>query len=250
MMVMAVLPAVTLLACSMPRVSRDLVGDLGPACEEEEEEQPSNDFILTAGSSRPPPVPPRPPGHRNLRDREQQSMQPGCIPGRRLAGPPDAPTWQQVFEIPWRGGRPQGPMTRAPPASRPTPQLPERRAQVAGNTGTIWDAVRATQPPYHGTVIPRSFELSTRNGRVWVHGNATEHLAEYTTWLLTRGAGQDFVNLASQQLIRSLRAAVEAATAGGVPYGRLVTVGGWELKFVAPRAEGQLPTLIHALGPR
>jgi len=67
--------------------------------------------------------------------------------------------------------------------------------------------------------------------------------------LLRRGVGQDLVNLGSQQQIRGLQAAVEAAAAaeGGIAYGQLVKVGGWELKFAAPRAADQLPVLTHAL---
>ena len=49
---------------------------------------------------------------------------------------------------------------------------------------------------------------------------------------------RDLVNLASQQQIRSLQAAVQSATANGVPYGQVINVGGWELKFGEPRAAG------------
>lgn len=119
--------------------------------------------------------------------------------------------------------------------------------EAASATGTVWDAVKATQPAYRGTAIPRSFELRTDAASVWVHGNATEHLAEYAVAMLNRGVARDLVNLASQQQIRSLQAAVGAATEAGVPYGKIVNVGGWELKFARPRAEGQLPALIHAL---
>lgn len=119
--------------------------------------------------------------------------------------------------------------------------------RAAGMTGAVWDAVTATQSIYEGTVIPRSFELATGNGKVWVHGNATKHMMQYARSLLGRGVGQDAVNLASQQQIRSLQAAIQTATAKGVPYGRLINVGGWELKFAAPRAADKLPVLIHAL---
>jgi filamentous hemagglutinin len=114
-------------------------------------------------------------------------------------------------------------------------------------TGTVWDAIKATQPVYEGTAIPRSFELATASGKIWVHGNATKHMAEYAKTMLGRGVGSELVNLGSQQQLRGLQAAVETAIANGVPYNTLLTVGGWELKFAAPRAEGQLPVLIHAL---
>jgi hypothetical protein len=121
------------------------------------------------------------------------------------------------------------------------------RAALAGRTGTVWDDILATQPVHPGTAIPRSFELTTRSGRIWVHGHATKHLEEYARAMLARGVSRRMVDLATQQQLSSLQAAVQAATANGVPYGRLVTVGGWELKFAAPRAAGELPVLIHAL---
>ena len=120
-------------------------------------------------------------------------------------------------------------------------------AEAAKGTGTVWDSIKATQGVWSGTSIPRSFELTAGNSRVWVHGNATEHLAEYATSMPNRGVSMDLVRVGTQQQLRSLQAAVEAATANGMTYNRLMTVGGWELKFAAPRAEGQLPALIHAL---
>ena len=118
---------------------------------------------------------------------------------------------------------------------------------AARTTGTVWDSVKATQPLYEGTAIPRSFELATGNGKVWVHGNATEHMAEYATSMLNRGVSPPLLNMSTQAQITSLQSAVTAATANGVPYGKLLNVGGWELKFGAPQQAGQLPALIHAL---
>ena len=118
---------------------------------------------------------------------------------------------------------------------------------AAKGTGTVWDSVKATQPLYEGTAIPRSFELATGNGKVWVHGNATEHMAEYATSMLNRGVSPSMVNMGTQAQMTSLQSAVNAATANGVQYGKLLNVGGWELKFGAPQQAGQLPALIHAL---
>jgi hypothetical protein len=123
------------------------------------------------------------------------------------------------------------------------------KAGVSGakGTGTVWDSVKATQPLYEGTAIPRSFELATGNGKVWLHGNATEHMAEYATSMLNRGVSPSMVNMGTQAQMTSLQSAVNAATANGVQYGKLLNVGGWELKFGAPQQSGQLPALIHAL---
>ena|SRR5713101_1020473 len=121
-------------------------------------------------------------------------------------------------------------------------------AQTAGQQlQGVWNAITPTQPVYPGTVIPRSFQLVTSNGSVWVHGNATKHLAEYVTSMLGRGVNPELVKVATQTQLQSLQAAVQGAIAQGVPYGQLINVGGWELKFGAPAAAGQLPALIHAL---
>lgn len=97
---------------------------------------------------------------------------------------------------------------------------------AAKGTGTVWDSVKATQPLYEGTAIPRSFELATGNGKVWVHGNATEHMAEYATSMLNSGMSPSMVNMGTQAQLTSLQAAVNAAMSNGVPYGKLLNLGG------------------------
>ena len=92
--------------------------------------------------------------------------------------------------------------------------------------------------------------MSLGQGRIWVAPNATEHLAEYATSMQGRGVSPDLVNIESQAQLSSLQAAMQTATAGGIPYNQLVEVGGWELVFATPRTEGQLPALIHALPVR
>lgn len=105
--------------------------------------------------------------------------------------------------------------------------------EVAGlsrGAGTIWDAVQATE-----------------SGRFWVHGNATEHMYEYAVGMLNRGISQEMVNLGTQQQIRSIQAAVGAASKPNIPFGTLVRVGEWELKLAAPRTADHFPAIIHAL---
>ncbi|MEF2253195.1 filamentous hemagglutinin N-terminal domain-containing protein [Ralstonia solanacearum] len=113
--------------------------------------------------------------------------------------------------------------------------------------GTVWDSITATQPTYPGSVIPQSFTMTLPNGQsVWVHGNATEHLAEYAQ-MVANNNPPEVVRLTTQQQLASLQGAVNTATQQGVPYNQLINVGGWELKFAPPRQSGQLPALIHAL---
>jgi hypothetical protein len=111
----------------------------------------------------------------------------------------------------------------------------------------LWNSIKPTQPVYDGTVIPRSFELTTQNGRFWVHGNATEHLAEFASGATRRGLSPELVNLSTTVQLASLQAAVNAAAQRGIPYHTMLQVAGWELIFAPPRNPGELPAIIHAL---
>nr|WP_223271391.1 VENN motif pre-toxin domain-containing protein [Buttiauxella sp. B2] len=113
-------------------------------------------------------------------------------------------------------------------------------------TGTVFDSIKGTQPVYPGSVIPKSFEMTLPNGqKVWVHGNATEHMAEYAA---SKAVTQtpEAVRLASQEELRSFQAAVNTATKNNMPYGERITVDGWQLEIKPPRSRGELPTIIHA----
>jgi len=116
-------------------------------------------------------------------------------------------------------------------------------------TGTVWDDIVPTQARYPGSVIPRSFELQAGSQRVWVHGNATEHIVELAA-ARARNYTPEYVRLVSQQQLRSLQAAVRSTTESGVPFGRTIQAGGWELRFARPRVAGELPALIHAQPPK
>jgi len=117
----------------------------------------------------------------------------------------------------------------------------------AAAAGTVWGAIKATQPVWEGTVVPRSFEFATNAGNVWVHGNVTEHFAQYAESMLAKGVSTELVKLATQAQLTSLQAAVSQVLATGMKYNQLIQVAGWELKFGAPAKAGQLPALIHAL---
>ena len=148
MRAMATFAVVTLVACATPRPIQGEAGDSSAAslggtpgvvlAGDEGEKRPSNHVLLAAGGSRPPPrpppapPPPRSPGRINQPDQRNEPVRPGRVPGRRLAGPPDAPYWEPVFEIPWRGPTLQGPRP-APPArspvevTEPAPGLPQQQ---------------------------------------------------------------------------------------------------------------------------
>lgn len=72
-------------------------------------------------------------------------------------------------------------------------------------------------------------------------------MEEYAGQSLKSGISKEIVNLGSQMQLKSLETAVDKAISGGVVYGKLYTVNGWELVFSAPRGPRQFPALIHAL---
>ncbi|MFC8190474.1 ALF repeat-containing protein [Cellulomonas sp. NPDC057328] len=111
---------------------------------------------------------------------------------------------------------------------------------------TIWDDVRATDSPIPGSQgLPRSFELTAGNVRVWVHPNVTDHIGrERVVNYQRRGLSPEAIALNVQQQVRSLQAAVAEATADGIPLNKPMVVGGWELEF-SQRDTDLLPVLIH-----
>jgi hypothetical protein len=124
----AAFSALALVACSTPGLRMERVGSHGATSLDGRQ-----GIILAAGGSRPPPkpppVPPRPPGRVNQRNRQNEPVGPEHVPGRRLAGPPDAPYWESVLEIPWGGAPLQGPRPAPPPrasgqAAEPAPPAP------------------------------------------------------------------------------------------------------------------------------
>lgn len=117
----------------------------------------------------------------------------------------------------------------------------------AKGRNTVWDFITPTQELYPGTILPRSFTITTESGgSFWVHGNASEHIAEYAAYMTVRGASPEAVNLGIQESLASLRAAIREAEQQGIIYGRMVIVGGWELRFELPKEVGLLPAIIHA----
>ncbi len=106
--------------------------------------------------------------------------------------------------------------------------------------------MKATQEVYAGTIIPKSFEFLAGRTNIWVHPNATKHMAEYATSLTNKGVSPEVVNLTSQIQLKSLQTAIAAATHGGIPFNKIINSGGWELRF-SQKADDKLPVLIHAL---
>ena len=120
-----------------------------------------------------------------------------------------------------------------------TQSLPELRA-IRARRVEVFDRIEAIQSPRDvGSVLPKSFNLSTASGdRVWVAPNATKHI-----WEETRGFAFGRAISQEQRLI-GLADAVDNATVGN--WERMQVSRGWELIFSKPRGTGVNPVLKHA----
>lgn len=125
---------------------------------------------------------------------------------------------------------------------------------TGGKSGTVWDDITPTQEAIEGTTIPKSFEISTPNGDFWVNPNGSKHMIEYSTTAEKRiaeyaanGIEYSSKELTEQELLRSLQGAISEAASKGFEYEKIVVIDNWELIFSAPREEGLLPVLKHAV---
>jgi hypothetical protein len=117
--------------------------------------------------------------------------------------------------------------------------LPELSA-IRARRVEVFDRIEVTQAPRDvGSVLPKSFNLSTASGdRVWIAPNATKHIWEETRGLTFGRA------ISQEQRLIGLADAVDNATVGD--WERMQVSRGWELIFSKPRGVGINPVLKHA----
>ena len=113
-------------------------------------------------------------------------------------------------------------------------------------TGTVWDNIKATQENYPDTDIPRSFEVEVNGQKMWVHGNATEHIYDDVYAKIAAGESMTYVDLYTQELMSDFYGSLGQATISGITYGEKIPAGNWEFIFAPPRQEGLLPVVKHA----
>lgn len=118
---------------------------------------------------------------------------------------------------------------------------------INSTTAYVWDSITATQPTYAGTEIPKSFVVRTENGAFWVHGNATEHMADYVLKKLKDGASLDSVRLDSQLILADMHESLSAVTKNSVQYNKLLSHGNWEFVIKKPKSADKYDAVIHAM---
>jgi hypothetical protein len=104
-----------------------------------------------------------------------------------------------------------------------------RAIKEGGKASTVWNAIKATQPVYERTVIPRSFELTVGREKFWVAPNATEHFPEQVLGYIRSKGSDRGAELFTQFLLEDFRQAVAQAVQQGITYGQRMRIGKWEL---------------------
>lgn len=121
-------------------------------------------------------------------------------------------------------------------------------------TAVVWDHITATQDTYGGTLIPKSFEVDvpqssvTPNGKMWTHGNATEHIFEAIVSIKDIPLLKDSnPNLYTQFILYDYYRSLCKAVAKGISFKRIITIGNWEFAFAPARKGQKYPVVKHAL---
>lgn len=116
------------------------------------------------------------------------------------------------------------------------------------NTSIVWHHLKQTQENYTTLELPKSFEMDIQGGKMWVHGNATEHMFQEISKNWNGKNPMKIANpkLYTQFVLYDFYQSLNSATAKGIKYDKIVTVGNWELIFSRPRTSGKLPVVKHA----
>ena len=121
-------------------------------------------------------------------------------------------------------------------------------------TAVVWNHIKATQESYSGTLIPKSFEIDvprssiTPAGKMWTHGNATEHMYEAMISIKNnpRLKGSN-PNLYSQFVLYDYYKSLRIAVSKGINFKTAVSIGNWEFAFALARNGQKYPVVKHAL---
>ena len=118
---------------------------------------------------------------------------------------------------------------------------------TSGASAEVWDKITSTQPNYFGTEIPRSFVITTPNNTFWVHGNATEHMAEYVIKQANTGHSLGSTKLDSQIILSDMHASLSEVTKGGIKYNTPLQHGNWEFIIKKSNNSEKYDAVIHAM---
>ena len=116
-----------------------------------------------------------------------------------------------------------------------------------GSTAEVWNNISATQPNYAGTELPRSFVMKTPENSFWVHGNATEHMADYLIKQSNSGRSLGSTKLDAQLMLSDMRSSITRVTKDGIIYNTPLKDGNWEFVIKPSRNKSEYDLIIHAM---
>ena len=119
--------------------------------------------------------------------------------------------------------------------------------RTSGSTAVVWNDISPTQPNYTGTEIPKSFVMKTPNHTFWIHGNATEHMADYIIRQANTGHSLGNTKLDAQLILFDMHHSLSVVTQTGVRYNTSLKHGNWEFIIKPSRDGAQYDSVIHAM---
>ena len=121
-------------------------------------------------------------------------------------------------------------------------------------TASVWGHINPTAENYPNSKIPRSFvvdvpnTIATPSGKMWTHGNATEHMYEAMISIqdnpMIKASNP---NLYAQFILYDFYKSLARAVMRGIKFSGTVSVGSWEFAFAKPRSGAKYPVVKHAL---
>lgn len=125
---------------------------------------------------------------------------------------------------------------------------------IEESTASVWQHLSSTQDTYNNTCIPKSFEIDvpisqyTPNGKMWTHGNATEHMVEAVNSVKNNPRLKNSnPKLYSQFILYDYYRTLENSVRKGIKFERVVKEGKWEFIFAKPRKGNKYPVVKHAV---
>lgn len=120
-------------------------------------------------------------------------------------------------------------------------------------TAIVWRHIKPTNEEYLGTILPKSFVIDvpktneTPAGKMWTHGNATEHMYEAISSTkdnpLIKSSNP---NLYTQFILYDYYKTIGTVVRSSISYEKKITYGHWEFVFARARSADKYPVVKHA----
>ncbi|WP_229686412.1 polymorphic toxin-type HINT domain-containing protein [Longimycelium tulufanense] len=109
------------------------------------------------------------------------------------------------------------------------------------------DSVKPLGEAYRGTIIPKTFELTTKNGKkIYFPESGTKHMEEWVTAIKPRNR-KDFHDMIDRIPLHTAREVVSEAVEKGIEYEKKVFVQNCEIMFGKPSNSAHSPYVYHFL---